>query len=460
VLLHAVPEVLRAFPDAKFALVGRGWGPEGPAYQRQLENLAQSLGVAGSVLFPGERGDGPDTLASFDISVHPSLNDNLGGTVESLLMARPMVVSDIRGYNDTVIHEETGLVVPAGDAPALAAAIVRLLGDRQFARRLGENGRRRMLGRFTLAHTVADIEALIAADGGRAETHYRPFTMLRRLLAAPFRLLPAVLKVRRVIRRYSRTSRSERFSVLAKHHLREAVKRTPARSSSPGRVRIAQVAGVWSRSDWFVALCRDLAARGYDVVAVIDARRGDLAERLTEAGIRHHTLALTFGTRFDQGRVAAYAFSIPLAAMKLARILRAERIDLVHSHIFATVVVARLAAVLAGVRHVAGITGPRHLEAPLTRRIDRLTWWLDDATVAGCRHTQELYRALGANPDRLQCIYYGVDAGRFDPVRSDGAEVRRALGVAAAAPIIGLVAQFYPPTCGAQTPRHTAGRGL
>jgi len=459
VLLRAVPEVLRAFPDAKFALVGRGWGPEGPAYEQELKDLAQSLGVADAVLFPGERTDVPDTLAAFDISVHPSLNDNLGGTVESLLMARPMVVSDIRGYADTVVPEETGLVVPAGDAPALAAAIVRLLGDRPLARRLGENGRRRMLDRFTLAHTVADIEALMAADGGRAETHYRALTMLRRTLAMPFRLLPALLKVRRVIRRSPRPPRA-RFSVRAKYHIREAVKRTAARSASTGRVRIAQVAGVWSHSDWFLALCRGLAARGYDVVAIIDARRGDLAARLAEAGIRHYQLALTFGTGFDQSRVAAYAVNIPLAAVKLARILRRERIDIVHSHIFASVVVARLAAALAGTRHVAGISGPRHLEAPLTRRIDRLTWWLDDATVAGCGHTRELYSALGLNEDRLECIYYGADADVFDPARADAAAARRALGVDGDVPLVGLVAQFYPPTRGAQTPRHTVGRGL
>src|SRR5205807_10353879 len=107
-LLRSAPRVLQSFPDAKFVLVGRGWGPEGPAYEEELKELARSLGITGSVLFTGERTDIPDTLASFDLSVHPSFNDNLGGTLESLLLARPMIVSDIPGYRDTIVPEETG----------------------------------------------------------------------------------------------------------------------------------------------------------------------------------------------------------------------------------------------------------------------------------------------------------------------------------------------------------------
>ena len=225
-------------------------------------------------------------------------------------------------------------------------------------------------------------------------------------------------------------------------------------------IRIVQVIGAWSGNDWFVTLCRDLRRRGYDIVAVIDAHRGDLGERLTEAGIRHHAIALTFGMRLDRMRLAAYLIRVPIAAIRLAAILRSERADIVHAHIFSTVVVARIAAVLAGAYHVAGITGPRHLEARLTRSIDRHTWWLDDATVAGCRHTEERYRALGANESRLACIYYGADAGRFDPAHADAAAVRRDLGIPDRVPIVTNVAHFYPPSRGMQAPRHTRSTGI
>jgi len=428
VLLHAVPRILEQFPDAKFALVGRGWGADGMAYMQSLIALAKSLGVAGSVLFPGERTDVADTLAAFDVSVHPSLSDNLGGTIESLLMARPMVVSDIRGYGDTVLHEQTGLVVPAGGSEALADAVVRLLRDRELSRRLGENGRARMLERFTLQRSVAKLQTMLARETARAEDHYRLGRSVVRALAMPFTLLPIMRRVQHVLR-------------------------------TQKRVRVAQVAGVWENCDWFVGLCRDLKARGYDVIAVIDEQRGDIGARLVAAGIPLYRVALTFATGLDRARLPVYATKMPLAALKLARILRSERIDIVHSHVFASVVVARVAATLARVRHVAGVPGPRHLEAPLTRVIDRRTWWMDDVTIAGCRYTHDLYEALGARDDRLACIYYGADAEQFDPAYADPAAARRALGVAADAPLIVLAAHFYPPTHGAQTPPHTIGRG-
>ena len=197
VLLRAVPHVLRSFPDAKFVLVGSGWGPQGVDldYEHQLHELARSLGVAHAVLFPGERRDVPDTLAMFDVSVQCSLTDNLAGTVESLLMARAMVVSDIEGFADTVQHEETGLVVPVDDPVALADGIVRLLADRALGQRLGENGRRRMLERFTLARTVDDLERLLARRTARAEQHYRIARTITRAIAAPFRILPIVARV-------------------------------------------------------------------------------------------------------------------------------------------------------------------------------------------------------------------------------------------------------------------------
>jgi glycosyltransferase involved in cell wall biosynthesis len=201
VLIRAAPQVLKSFPDAKFVLVGRGWGMGGPKYEQELKDLAHSLGAGHAVLFPGERSDVPDVLASFDISVQCSLSDNLGGTVESLLMAKPLVVSDIGGFADTVLHEETGLVVPVDDPSALAGALGRLLRDRALGRRLGENGRRRMLERFTLAKAVADTEELLARRR-TADRHYRIGVSIGRTIALPFRLLPMSRDVYRGLRHH------------------------------------------------------------------------------------------------------------------------------------------------------------------------------------------------------------------------------------------------------------------
>jgi glycosyltransferase involved in cell wall biosynthesis len=201
VLIRAVPNVLKSFPEAKFILVGRGWGAGGPKYEQELKELVHNLGVSHAVLFPGERSDVPDLLAAFDISVQCSLSDNLAGSVEALLMARPLVVSDIAGFADTVLHEETGLLVPVDNPPALAEALKRLLGDRALGQRLGENGRRLMLEQFTLARSVADVEELLARRR-TADRHYRIAVSIVRTIALPFRLFPIGLSVYRGLRRH------------------------------------------------------------------------------------------------------------------------------------------------------------------------------------------------------------------------------------------------------------------
>ena len=59
-----------------------------------------------------------------------------------------------------VQHERTGLLVEPGDADALGAAIVRLLEDREEARRFGLAGREVALARFGVEHMLADVSAL------------------------------------------------------------------------------------------------------------------------------------------------------------------------------------------------------------------------------------------------------------------------------------------------------------
>lgn len=68
--------------------------------------------------------------------------------VEAGAAGKPVVTTDATGARDAVVHEDTGLVVPMKDAPALAAALDRVLAEPAWALQLGENGHRRALERF------------------------------------------------------------------------------------------------------------------------------------------------------------------------------------------------------------------------------------------------------------------------------------------------------------------------
>ncbi|HEX4520725.1 MAG TPA: glycosyltransferase [Gaiellaceae bacterium] len=156
-LVEAASIVLRTRPDVRFVLVGGGWEAAGEVHKQQIEERCRELEIDGQVIFTGRRDDIPDALAAFDVSVQCSLNENYGGTIESLLMQRPTVATRVGAMPETVREEETGLLVEPRDPPALAAAIMRLLADPTLAEKLGRRGRELMLEHYT---TEAMTEAV------------------------------------------------------------------------------------------------------------------------------------------------------------------------------------------------------------------------------------------------------------------------------------------------------------
>ena len=172
--LAAAQLVRKQHPDARFLLVGAGWGAAGERYRQQLLERARAEGLGDAVVFAGHRDDVPDLLAAMDVAVQCSLSENYGGTIESLLMCRPTVATRVGGMPETVRHEETGLLVPPSDPAALAAAICRLLGSPQDARRLAQAGRQLMLDRTRsstrsppLTPCTASIWTLSAGESNR-----------------------------------------------------------------------------------------------------------------------------------------------------------------------------------------------------------------------------------------------------------------------------------------------------
>jgi glycosyltransferase involved in cell wall biosynthesis len=150
VLIEAMPAVLARVPGARLVVVGEG--PE----RARLARLARERGVGAAVTFAGFRPDAPRLLAALDVLVLPSRREGSPlVTLEAMARGVPVVASDIDGIAEQVTDGVDGLVVPAGDAAALAAAVVRVLGDRTLAGRLGEAGRRRVRACFDARQMVA-----------------------------------------------------------------------------------------------------------------------------------------------------------------------------------------------------------------------------------------------------------------------------------------------------------------
>ena len=176
-LLEAWPEVLDAVPTARLLVVGEG------SQRVALEALAAELGLLGQhctgdacvgtrgarpgarVVFTGRRDDVPSVTAALDVAVLPSYREALGlAVLEAMALSRPVVATHVGGIPEMIEPGRTGLLVPPHDAPALAAAIVRLLTDHPLADTLARAGHDLVHQRFCV-ELMADAIARIYDEG-------------------------------------------------------------------------------------------------------------------------------------------------------------------------------------------------------------------------------------------------------------------------------------------------------
>jgi len=104
----------------------------------------------------GFRRDAPAVIAACDAAVLPSIRrEGLPKTViEAMAYAVPPIVTDVGGSPELVDDRVHGLVVPPGDADALAAAILELYGDPALRAKLGAAARERIARDFTIDATI------------------------------------------------------------------------------------------------------------------------------------------------------------------------------------------------------------------------------------------------------------------------------------------------------------------
>lgn len=181
-LIRAAVIVLKEFPQAKFILVGEGWEAPGEELKKSMQALVRDLNLEKSILFLGYRENIPQIYKDLNIAVQPSLTENLGGSVESLLMEVPTVVTRIGGLVDTVLHKETGIQVNVSDPADLASGILSLLRAPDEAKKLGKAGRLRMLQSFTLKTTVKDLFEIYSRCIQKSSRGYRLFVSLYRFI--------------------------------------------------------------------------------------------------------------------------------------------------------------------------------------------------------------------------------------------------------------------------------------
>jgi glycosyltransferase involved in cell wall biosynthesis len=144
-LAQAFAQLLPRFPELRLVLVGCfEKGDPLPQHTRQF------LETHPSVVFAGAVEDTPAFYAMADIVVLPSHREGLPTVVlEAFAAGKPVIGAAATGIVDLITAGETGLLFPVGDGQVLAAAVTRVLRDRDLGRRLGLAGQDLVKQNFT-----------------------------------------------------------------------------------------------------------------------------------------------------------------------------------------------------------------------------------------------------------------------------------------------------------------------
>jgi glycosyltransferase involved in cell wall biosynthesis len=159
--------VLAGFPSAVAMLVGDG------VLRPELEHLADELGIRPSLRFLGVRHDVPALLALADVYVHPSLQEGYSNALlEAMGAGKAVVATRVGGNGEAIADGTTGLLVPPASPAALEAAMLRLFGNPDEARRMGDAARQHVRREHDIDAMVRKYEEVyqgLLADAARAQ---------------------------------------------------------------------------------------------------------------------------------------------------------------------------------------------------------------------------------------------------------------------------------------------------
>ncbi|HEX5759217.1 MAG TPA: glycosyltransferase family 4 protein [Thermoanaerobaculia bacterium] len=396
VLLAAARDVAAALPEARFVVAG-----DGPL-RAALEVGAREAGVEELLRWIGFRRDVAELLAASDLFVLPTLADALPtALLEAMAAGLPVVASAVGGVPEVVEDGETGVLVPPGDAAALAHAVAALLPRPERRAAMGERGLRRVEERFSVERWVE-----------------------------------------RLGRIYEGALRGE----------------SPARRTAeelPLRILVVEFAGRGGMIHYAFQLCRGLAAAGADVTLVTD-RHFELGSlpapfrvlpvlQLWDPKPPGEVSTARAAVLAHRARRLGRAWIYYREWARLLRLARRFRPDVVQlgdvrfaADLPFVAALARTAALLAGVCHnvhpyaAGGRAAGLFRRSELERRLRGATFRRFDALLVHFEsNRRELLASYPLDPARVLAIPHGheaIFAELADPTLTSGA-VRQELGL-------------------------------
>ncbi|MEM2525375.1 MAG: glycosyltransferase family 4 protein [Candidatus Methanomethylicaceae archaeon] len=160
-LILALPHVISEFPNVKLVIIGKG------EMENELIKLSEKLGLSNKIIFNFNMLPEEERIvhyAACDLAVFPSLYEPFGiVALEAMAMKKPIVVGarGVSGMRESVVSagpDQTGYHINPYDPYDIAMAIKLILRDENHMRKLGENGRKRVLSEFTWEKIAKKIE--------------------------------------------------------------------------------------------------------------------------------------------------------------------------------------------------------------------------------------------------------------------------------------------------------------
>ena len=147
--------VRKQVPSAKLLLIG-----DGPL-RSQVVGEIERRGLSESVRALGARSDVPELMAMCDVFLFPSLHEGFGlAALEANAAGLPVVGTNIPGLNEAVVNGKTSILHDVRDVQGLADSVAELLGNRDYAHRLGESGRQRVQENFSVKASALRLTEL------------------------------------------------------------------------------------------------------------------------------------------------------------------------------------------------------------------------------------------------------------------------------------------------------------
>ncbi len=142
--LRALVEVKKVHPQAHALIMGEGQEKDA------LQKLAKNLGLEKNCTFTGHITGTANYYNTLDIQVMPSLSEGMPyAALEGMCMQLPLVASDAGGIPEVVLNGQTGLLFPSNNLAGFTKALLRVSGDASLRQRLGQAGKERIASHFS-----------------------------------------------------------------------------------------------------------------------------------------------------------------------------------------------------------------------------------------------------------------------------------------------------------------------